>query len=106
MHAVIRRYTNAGTLIDEMNRRSNEVESIISSVPGFTAYHAVRVGDSLVTISIFRDRDGTEESTRRAAEWVRDNLPVGSVSPPEVTEGDVFIDFAAAHTAGVGATRG
>ena len=105
MHAVIRRYTDAGKLIEEMSRRSHEVESIITAVPGFSAYHAFRSGDSLVTISVFRDKKGTEESTRKAAEWVKANLPAGSIRPPEVTEGELFLDFAAPHTAGVGAGR-
>lgn len=34
-----------------------------------------------------------EESTRRAASWVKENLPGLSIDAPEVTEGEVFLSF-------------
>jgi hypothetical protein len=105
MHAVIRRYTAATPLIDAMQSRSAEVQQLISTVPGFVAYHAVRSGDTVVTISICRDADGTAETTRRAAGWVRDNLPAGAIAPPEITTGDTFIDFAAPQALGAPGVR-
>ncbi len=93
MNAVLRRYTNAGKLIDALGAKQADIERLMTSVPGFVAYHAIRSGDTLTTVSVFRDRTGTEESTRRAAEWVRDNLPAGAVSAPEVTEGELFLNF-------------
>lgn len=105
MHAVIRRYVGATPLMDAMERSTSEIETLITSVPGFAAYHAIRQDDTLVTISVFRDQAGTDESTRRAAEWVRENLPAGSIRPPEVTEGEVFIHFAAAQAGAVGTAR-
>ena len=105
MHAVIRRYNGAAALIEALDRKQHEVESLMASVAGFVAYHAVRSGDTLVTVSIFNDHAGTEESTRRAAEWVRDNLPFGSVSAPEVMEGDVFVDLHSPRQSGLGGVR-
>ena len=93
MYAVLRRYTNAAKLVEAMERRSQGVEEILSSVPGFVAYHAIRSGDSLVTVSVCRDRSGTDETTRRAAQWVRENVPTGAPSAPEITDGEVFIGF-------------
>jgi hypothetical protein len=101
MHAVLRRYENASTLIDVMDRRSQEVERVISSVPGFVAYHAVRSGNTLFTLSVCRDRSGTDETTRRAAQWLRENVPTGAPSAPEISEGEVFIGFGAPQ-AGIG----
>jgi len=94
MHAVIRRYTNAATLMDAMARTPNDIERMMSGVPGFVAYHAVRAGDTLVTVSVCQDSAGTEETNRRAAQWVRDNLPAGAVAAPEITAGEAFINFA------------
>ena len=93
MNAVIRRYTNASTLIDALDSKRSDVEQLMTTVPGFVAYHAVRSGDTLVTLSVFRDRSGTEESTRRSAQWVRDTLPPGSVGDLEVTDGELFLEF-------------
>jgi hypothetical protein len=98
MHAVIRRYTDATKLIDVMERKPHEVDREISTVPGFVAYHAIKSGDTLVTISVCQDQTGTEETTRRAANWVRANLEPGAVGAPDVTRGEVFINLGAAHT--------
>src|SRR5256885_1860032 len=100
MDAVLRRSTNAAKLVEAMDRRSQDVEEMLSSVPGFVAYHAIRSGDSLVTVSVCRDRSGTDETTRRAAQWVRENVPTGGPSAPEITGGEVFIGFGAPQKPG------
>ena len=100
MYAVLRRYTKAAKLVEAMERRSQEVEQILSSVPGFVTYHAIRSGDTLVTVSVCRDQSGTDETTRRAAQWVRENVPTGAPGAPEITAGEVFIDFGASQKAG------
>ena len=105
MYAVIRRYTGAATLIDVLERSSQEIERLMSAVPGFVAYHAIRAGDTLVTVSVCQDRAGTDETTRRAAQWVRDNVPAGAVGAPEITAGEAILNFAASQTASAGAGR-
>jgi hypothetical protein len=37
-------------MIAEIERRTQEVENIISSTPGFVAYHAVKSGDTLISL--------------------------------------------------------
>lgn len=83
-----------------MQQKPQEVERVIGDVAGFVAYHAIRSGDTLVTISVCQDESSTADTTRRAAEWVRDNVPAGAVGAPEISSGDVFISLGAAHTAG------
>jgi hypothetical protein len=95
MYAVIRRYTGAMPLIQAMDTRRGEVEDVIRRSPGFVGYHAIRAGDRLTTITVCDDRAGTEESTRLAAQWVRDILAGVQIGVPEVFEGEVFIDFTA-----------
>lgn len=99
MYTVIRKYTDASALIDEMARRPNDVERVITNIPGFIAYHAIRDGSTLVTVSICQDSRGADETTREAAKWVRENLPAGSVAPPEITVGDAFLSFGSASAA-------
>jgi hypothetical protein len=96
MYAVVRRYAGASSLIDTITRRQDEVRQLISSVPGFVTYHGIRSGDQLVTVSVCRDRAGADETTRRAADWVRQQLPADQSLKPEVVGGDVFLDFSAA----------
>ena len=93
MHAVIRRYRGASALNDLLAQRSQDVEQLLSDIPGFVAYYAIRDGDELATVTVCQDQAGTEESSRRAGEWVRQNLTGGSVAAPEITEGEAFIQF-------------
>ncbi len=94
MYAVVRRYTGGGQLADALVQRRQEVEQILSGVPGFRAYYALRSGDGTVaTVTVCDDQAGTQESTRRAADWVRQNMTGVSMSPPEVTEGETFLNF-------------
>jgi glycine/D-amino acid oxidase-like deaminating enzyme len=93
MHVVIRRWTNAAALVDAMQAREEEVTGLIQGVPGFVAYYATRDGDTMTTVTVCQAREGTQESTRRAGEWVRQNLAGAAITAPEVTEGETFLQF-------------
>ena len=94
MYVVVRRYAGASKLIDAMVERQSDVKELISSVPGFKAYHAVKTGNGgVATITVCDDQAGTSESSRRAAEWVRNNVSGVTIGPPEISEGESYIDF-------------
>jgi heme-degrading monooxygenase HmoA len=94
MYAVMRHYTGASALADALVQRQQEVTQIINTVPGFRAYYALRTGDGKVaTITVCDDQAGTQESSRRAAAWVRENMSGASISPPEIIEGETFLNF-------------
>ena len=94
MYAVVRRYTGASQLVDAMVRGSSEVEELLRGVPGFRAYYALRANDGTVaTITVCDDQTGTSESSRRAAEWVRQNVGGVSIGAPEITEGETYLNF-------------
>jgi len=94
MYVVVRRYTGASKLVDIMVERQGEVKDLISSVPAFRAYYAVNTGGGgVATITVCDDQAGTTESTRRAGEWVRANVTGVTISPPEVSEGETYINF-------------
>jgi hypothetical protein len=106
MYAVTRSYTGASALINAMEQRHEEVEQLISTVPGFVAYYAIRSGDAMTSVSVYDDRAGAEESTRRAAQWVRENLPDSGMNAPQVNSGEVFIELGAhAPAQGGGSAR-
>jgi len=83
--------------VDEFRRGVNEgFLPIIKDVYGFQAYYALDAGGGrFATVSIFEDRAGAEESTRMAADWVRQNMASLLPNPPEVLEGEVFANEAA-----------
>ena len=93
MYGVVRRYQGAPQLFDELERRHTEVEDVLRGVPGFVAYYLIRAGDGGASFTVCENRAGTEESTRRAGAWVREHVPAAAGSPPEVTEGEVIIQF-------------
>ena len=64
---------------------------IIRQVPGFQEYILVETDEGLVSVSIFADQAGAEESTRRAADWVQQNLTGFFTGPPTVTIGSVWL---------------
>ncbi len=91
MYVVVRTWANGNALADEIAKRQQEVEEIISGVPGFVAYYATRSGDTLTTVTVTENREGSRESTRLAGEWVKKNLPGVSIGAPQVVEGEAFI---------------
>jgi len=93
MYTVVRRYTNASQLFDTLQQRQADVEQLIRGVKGFVAYSLIRSGDGGASITFCEDRAGSEESSRVAAEWVRQNVPAAAGRPPEVTEGEVLFQF-------------
>jgi hypothetical protein len=94
MYAVVRTYSGQGTseLFDLLGQREEDVKTLISGVPGFVNYVAVRTGEGGVTVTVCEDKAGTDESSRRAAEWVKDNLSA-TADPPTITEGDTVLQF-------------
>jgi hypothetical protein len=90
MYATVRRYegvTNPG----EATRRVNEgFVPLISQIPGFVAYYWVDAGSGvMISTSVFQDQASAEESNRRAADYVRQNLVSVLPNPPQVTAGEV-----------------
>lgn len=75
-------------------QNESEVKRLIEEIDGFKAYYLTRTieGDAM-SISVFEDKSGGDESSRRAAEWVRENLSDLSVGAPQVSEGEVVITF-------------
>ena len=98
MHAAVRQYRGApGSVDEEMIRRINEgFLPIIQDASGFRAYYALDAGDGrFASVSVFEDRAGAEESTRMAADWVRENMASSFPNPPEVLQGEVVVHGAA-----------
>ena len=93
MHVVLRQYTVDSNATEDIVRRAREdFVPLISSAPGFVSYTIVDAGtDGLLTVSIFEDRAGAEESVRMAATWVRESLASLLPNPPQVTIGAVSI---------------
>jgi molybdopterin synthase catalytic subunit len=97
MYATIRRYTpkTAATkeTIDDLKHRIEEkFVPTIQDIRGFHSYGVLNVGNKeLLSISIFENREGATESTRRAAEFVQKDPMRDQLSKPEVLEGELLV---------------
>ena len=92
MYVTVRRYEGV-TDPAEAGRRVNEgFLAIISKVPGFVAYYWVDAGGGvMISTSVFQDQSGAEESNKRAADYVRENLASLLPKPPQITAGEVVV---------------
>src|SRR5437588_1512603 len=86
MYIAIRRMkAKPGELDEGMRRIENGFVPILRSVPGFVEYIGMEVGqDEGLTISFFETQEQAEESNRRAAEWVKENLAPLAAGPHEI----------------------
>jgi hypothetical protein len=94
MHVVVRSYSGEGAseVFDLIEQREDEVRELITGVPGFKSYVAIRSDDGGVTVTVCDDKAGADESTKRAAGFIKDNA-TGSPGPPTVTEGSPVVQF-------------
>jgi hypothetical protein len=91
MYAVIRRYNSYEGMSDKIVRRVNEgFVPLISGMRGFVSYYLLDVGDgTIATVSVFEDRQGADESTQAASEWVRKNIANMIRTAPVIVTGHV-----------------
>jgi hypothetical protein len=94
MYVAVRTYSGQGAseLFDLLGQREEDVKALISGVPGFVNYAAVRNGDGGVTVTVCEDKTGTDESSQRAAKWVTENVGT-TANPPAITDGETVLQF-------------
>ena len=96
MYAVVRSYSGQGAseVFDVLEQRNDDVTSLIGEVPGFVSYAAFRSGDGGMTVTVCEDEAGTDESSRRAAGFVKENIST-ETDAPEITGGSTVLQFSA-----------
>jgi hypothetical protein len=94
MYVVVRSYSGQGAseLFDLLGQRESDVRELISGVPGFVSYAAFRSGEGGMTVTVCQDKAGTDESTQRAAGWIKENLST-SIDSPAISEGSTVLQF-------------
>ena len=92
-YAVVRHYKGSQDLIDELGRREEDVRTLISGIDGFISYALVRTDDGGYSVSIYETSEGVAESTRRAREYIQQNLSGINAASPEILEGQTIVQF-------------
>jgi hypothetical protein len=93
MYATIRIYSGDPGFAGDLVEHESDVRDLISGIDGFQAYYLLRTADGTASISVYEDEASAAESTRVAAAWIAENLPNTTVAAPQVTSGEVVIDF-------------
>ena len=93
MQVVIRKYSGKGArpLFNLLEKNAAEVEALLRSVAGFVSYTLARSRDGGFTVTVCEDKEGIDESIKRAKEWVAKNAAKTGVAAPEVTRGTVVM---------------
>jgi hypothetical protein len=96
MFTTVRQYRADPADMEEICRKVDEVfADRLAEQDGFAGYELVDCGDgTLLTISVFEEREQSEQSTLLAAEFIRDELP------------DVALEREAAFTGELRVNRG
>ena len=90
MYATVRRYEGVSNPTEAAQRVNEGFVPLISQIPGFVAYYWVDAGSGvMISTSVFQDQASAEESNRRAADYVRQNLVSVLTNPPQITAGEV-----------------
>ncbi len=94
MFVAIRYYQTDPDSIDEVIRRVKEgFVPLIRDTQGFVSYLVLTPSDredELVSVSVFENREGAEESNERAEGWVQQNLSE-LLLLPEFAAGEVVV---------------
>jgi hypothetical protein len=92
MYLIVRKYRKVDgdrkLVIDSVNKT---FLPMISKIDGFIDYYCFFADDgSLLSVSVFRDAKGAEESLSTAGKFVDQNLAKLLPDKPEVMSGEVF----------------
>jgi hypothetical protein len=95
MHTTVRIYSGMPGVAKRIAEKRESIEKTMRGVPGFTGYRLVELPDGLVSVTICETQAGCEESSRRAAAWLQENLPDVKVRPPTILTGESHLSFGA-----------
>ena len=93
MHATMRYYSGSATkeLADLAQRDHSKLEAMMRKAPNFVSYTLLRLPDAVVSITVCKDKAGTDESAKLAAAWVKEAGGHLKVNSPMVSEGTVIV---------------
>jgi hypothetical protein len=76
MYCAIRLYDGVKFPDEAAAKVRKEFLPVISEIPGFQEYYAVKTGDNtMASVSVFKDKPGADKSVQVATKWVQPNPP-------------------------------
>jgi hypothetical protein len=94
MYCAIRLYDGVKFPDEAAAKVRKEFLPVISEIPGFQEYYAVKTGDNtMASVSVFKDKPGADKSVQVATKWVQTNMSRFLPNPPQAISGETV-----AHT--------
>lgn len=91
MYMVIRKYKFEGNTQEISNKINEGFIPLINKIKGFVDYYSIFTdNNSLITVSVFQNAKGADESVKVAADFVTKNLSQYFPQKPEIFSGEVF----------------
>ncbi len=91
MYMVIRKHKTEGNTQEIRSKINKDFVPLISKIKGFVDYYCICPDDhSLISVSVFQDAKGANESVSAAADFVAKNLSKYFLGKPEIFSGEVF----------------
>ena len=72
-------------------KNKTDVEKTMRSVEGLVSYTLVRSEDGGFSVTVCEDQAGTDESLKKARDWIAKNAAGAGVAAPKVSEGSVVL---------------
>ena len=95
MHATVRRYegVDQNRTVELTKKVDETLLPRLSNLPGFEGYYLIEAGNGVMSsIGLFDTSAHADESTRIAADWVREEkLETALPNPPKITDGEVIV---------------
>jgi hypothetical protein len=95
MFGTIRRYESVDqSRTSELVKKADEaLVPKLSELPGFSGYYLIEAGNGVFSsINFFDTSEQADESTRVAADWVRESkLETALPATPKITSGEVVV---------------
>ncbi len=90
MYAMLRQYDGVKDPGETVRLVNKSFVPLISKTPGLAAYYLIDAGDDkLISVSIFKTKSAAEESNKKAAGWVQENIASLLPNAPKITAGEV-----------------
>lgn len=97
MHVITRTFKGKGAaeLVGLLSSRKGEVEKLMREVPGLVSYDFVQTGDGCFSVTVCKDKAGTDRSLAVALDWLKANAGHLGLDKPIVAEGKSVIHLGA-----------
>jgi hypothetical protein len=90
---VLRYYHGNAQLAAELVKYRTDIEGLMRQVNGFVSYQMIQAPEATVSITTCETREACEETSRKAAEFLKAHASDIKAGAPQILGGDVRLDF-------------